>query len=132
MDRDSVRYDDSVKKDLLAAVETRKELGAGYESEIVDSFLDRVEDRLDARVEERVRRRLAEEDAAGIRERRSGRQPRQPRSDAWFAAFSLIIAIPLTAIATTGFRGGGPIGLVVVWLGIVAVNVARARSTHRG
>jgi hypothetical protein len=126
MDRDSVRHD-TVKQDLLAAVETRRELGDAYESELVDSFLDRVEERLDARVEQRVRRELAERDTAGVRERRDGRPG---RGDTWFAAFSLIIAIPLTAIVAVNFHDELA-ALTVLWLGIVAVNAARVTTTRR-
>jgi len=127
--------DDALKKDLFASVQTRKELGAEYESELVDSFLDRLDSRLRAQVEERVERELARRGADDDRRDprhhrdRAGR-PRRPRdNDTWFAMFSLIIAIPLSAIAL-GVSHGQLLPLLAVWAGIVAINGTRAVSIH--
>ncbi|WP_377271015.1 hypothetical protein [Peterkaempfera sp. SMS 1(5)a] len=111
-----------LQKDLDAAVQTRKELGAEYESEIVDSFLARVDARLDERVERRVADRLAE---YGPPMRRPGRDGRfAPR----LAVVSMALGIPLSGV---GGATAGATGLMVVWAGIVGVNVAASLSDRR-
>ncbi|AXI77864.1 hypothetical protein [Peterkaempfera bronchialis] len=107
-------------KDLEAAVQTRKELGPEYEAEIVDSFLARIDAQLDARVERRVAERLTE----------SGRAPRRPERS--FAPrlpiISLALAIPLSGV---GAGVSGLPGLLVVWTGIVGVNIAASLGEWR-
>ncbi|MER8184125.1 hypothetical protein [Kitasatospora sp. NPDC094015] len=112
---------DELRRDLDAAVQTRKELGKEYESEIVDSFLARLDSRLDARVEQRVAERL-ERSGGGP----SGARGRGGRLG--LSIVSLVMGIPLTAIAS---ESAGPTGLVVCWLGIVGVNVAAALGDRR-
>ncbi|MBB0231830.1 hypothetical protein [Streptomyces calidiresistens] len=60
-----------LKKDLDAAVQTRKELGENYETALVESFLEKLDDRLDETVEravdKRLRRRLAEQQLTSCR-----------------------------------------------------------------
>lgn len=116
-------------KDLAATVRARRELGDDYDSVLVDSFLEKVEQRIDDAVDRRVRRRLAEQDMAAARD---SRRPRA--ADSWaerygFALITLILAIPLTAISAslTGLSG-----TVVVWLGIVGVNVVQAVRLNPG
>ncbi len=108
---------DDLKRDLDAALQTRKELGQEYETEIVDSFLTRLDARIDAQVDQRVEDRLAQH---GV-----GNGPRGGRS--WPGAgrlplISLGLAIPLTAIAS----GEHLPGMLVCWAGIVGVNFAAA------
>ncbi|WP_055588901.1 hypothetical protein [Peterkaempfera griseoplana] len=111
-----------LQKDLDAAVQTRKELGAEYESEIVDSFLARVDARLDEQVERRVADRLAGYGPPGRRPGRDGRF--SPR----LAVVSLGLGIPLSGV---GGSTSGPVGLAVVWAGIVGVNLAAAVGARR-
>ncbi|KQV18332.1 MULTISPECIES: hypothetical protein [unclassified Kitasatospora] len=108
---------DDLKRDLDAALQTRKELGQEYETEIVDSFLTRLDARIDAQVDQRVEDRLAQH---GV-----GDGPRGGRS--WTASgrlplISLGLAIPLTAISA----GEHLPGMLVCWAGIVGVNFAAA------
>ncbi|GAA2130914.1 hypothetical protein GCM10009760_04070 [Kitasatospora kazusensis] len=112
---------DEVKRDLDAAVQTRKELGKEYEAEIVDSFLARLDSRLDARVEQRVAERLA------------GDSPRKPGKDGTSQQFKLQVVSLAMGIPLSGIAGGlgGLTGLVVCWAGIVGVNVAGALSDRR-
>jgi hypothetical protein len=117
---------DELRKDLDAAVQTRKELGSEYESELIDSFLSRMDARLDAQVERRVAERLAEYGPPAPYPGRRGWQERSPRGR--FHKFSLVMAIPLSAI---GADAQGLGGLLVVWAGIVAVNVAASLSDRR-
>ncbi|MFJ1702977.1 hypothetical protein [Kitasatospora sp. NPDC088346] len=112
---------DELRRDLDAAVQTRKELGREYESEIVDSFLARIDSRLDARVEQRVADRL--DRAGGGPNAIRGRGSRMALS-----IVSLVMGIPLTAIAS---ESAGPTGLIVCWVGIVGVNVASALGDRR-
>jgi hypothetical protein len=91
------------REDLHAAIEARKELGAELEPQIIDSFVERIE------------RRLAERRPAKPARRQGG-------SDRAFAlaVLSLILAIPLSGIAA---EKSGLTGLLVVWIGIVLVNL---------
>jgi hypothetical protein len=110
------------RADLDAALQTRKELGPEYESELIDSFLSRVDARLDARVEQRVAERLAD---LGPVARHSERFDRHEGRRGWgngskLPFLSLIFAIPLTAIAIPE----GMAGTLATWAGIVGVNFA--------
>ncbi|MFI6940210.1 hypothetical protein ACIBI4_13125 [Streptomyces sp. NPDC050418] len=116
--------DAELKKELEATLHTRRELGEEYEPALVDSFLEKVENRLDATVDRRMRRLMAEQQMAVAREARGP----QGHVDAWgerfgFAIVSLILAIPLSAIAAV--NADLP-GLIVAWLGIVGVNAVHA------
>ncbi|MEU3856832.1 hypothetical protein AB0F03_05560 [Streptomyces sp. NPDC028722] len=110
-------------RDLDATVRARRELGDDYDSVLVDSFLEKVEQRIDDAVDRRVRRRLAEQDMAAAR---GTRRPKP--ADSWaerygFALITLVLAIPLSAIAAA-FAGLS--GMVVTWVGIVGVNAVQA------
>ncbi|MFP3991984.1 hypothetical protein U9R90_31830 [Streptomyces sp. E11-3] len=115
--------DAELKKDLDATLQTRRELGAEYESALLESFLEKVEQRLNTTVDRRVRRQLAEAQMANARGARS------PQSvDSWgerfgFGMVSLILAIPLSAI---GVANAGLAGLFVTWAGIVGVNTVHS------
>lgn len=116
--------DAELKKELDATLHARRELGDEYESALVDSFLEKVEQRLDGAVDRRVRRQLAEQQM--VVARGTGR-PRED-GDSWgerfgFGIVSLILAIPLSAIAVTQADFAG---LFVAWLGIVGVNAVHA------
>ncbi len=112
---------DELRRDLDAAVQTRKELGPEYEKEIVDSFLARIDARLDARAEQRPAGRTPA--PAAERERTRGRGTRFTLS-----VVSLVMGVPLTAIAS---ESAGVTGLIVCWAGIVGVNVSAALGDHR-
>ncbi|MEU6895730.1 hypothetical protein ABZ934_28990 [Streptomyces sp. NPDC046557] len=107
-----------LKKELDATLDARRELGPEYEAALVDSFVDKIHTQ--------VRRRLAEERLATAR----GDAPAGSSADGGafgerfgFAIITLVLAIPLTAIAATQAH---LTGLVVSWAGIVAVNFAHA------
>ncbi|WP_328999973.1 hypothetical protein OHA18_36740 [Kribbella sp. NBC_00709] len=109
---------DEVRKDLRAAVAARQELGPEYEAEIIDSFLEKldardVHRRLDALPEPAQRRHPSREtDPGGLA----------------LAIISVVVAIPITAISAAMI---GPFGVVIGWLGLVLINVARAAGRHR-
>jgi hypothetical protein len=115
--------DSDLRRDLDAAVQTRKELGETYESELVDSFLEKVEQRIDSTVDKRVRRQLAEQQMVIARGGRAsqggGTEGSGPGAAFGLAALSLVLAIPLSAIAAVQT---GLAGLLICWGGIVGVN----------
>ncbi|MBO1336605.1 hypothetical protein [Streptomyces sp. VRA16 Mangrove soil] len=120
--RDGAR-DAELKKELDATLQARRELGEEYDSALVESFLDKVEQRLDSVVDRRVRRQLAEERTTVARGARRGRT-----GDGWgerfgFTAVSLVLAIPLSAIAVANAHLPG---LLIAWGGIVGVNAVHA------
>ncbi|MFE2228744.1 hypothetical protein [Streptomyces kronopolitis] len=126
-------HDPELRRELDATLQTRRELGPDYEPELLDSFLEKVEENVDRR----VRRHLAEQQVQVAR----GARPARPAHAFWqrfgFAALSLVLAVPLTAIAVAQ---AGPVGLIVCWAGIVGVNAAhragartpRPGTDHRG
>ncbi|MFJ3218651.1 hypothetical protein ACIPLC_22350 [Kitasatospora sp. NPDC086801] len=120
---------DDLRRDLDAALHARKELGKEYEPELVDSFLSRLDARLDARVERRVAERMDDyEPAHRRRPHRPG--PGPGSSGTRLAVISLVLGIPLTAIAASP-QSGGFVGLIVSWAGIVGVNFAAAFGNRR-
>ncbi|WP_171163167.1 hypothetical protein [Streptomyces sp. I05A-00742] len=117
-------HDRDLKKELDATLQTRKELGAEYEAELVDSFLEKVETRLDSAVERRMRRQAAEQQMTAARGGRPGGESEFGTFGErfGFAAVSLVLAIPLSAI---GAANAGLAGLLVTWAGIVGVNAVQ-------
>ena len=108
----AVAADEKLSKDLEATVEARRELGPELEPELIASFLDRVDDEINERL------------------KKFSKQQAKSQRDTSFpiAAFSLVLGIPISAIA--GGTAGLP-GLVTAWTGIAIVNIAHAWS-HRG
>ncbi|MFE3830087.1 hypothetical protein [Streptomyces sp. NPDC059092] len=116
--------DPELKRELDATLQARVDLGAEYDSALVESFLEKVEQRLDSTVDRRVRRQLAEKQMVVAR----GNAPSSPTAEGFgerfgFGLVSLILAVPLTAIAVVN---AGLKGLAVAWIGIVAVNAVHA------
>lgn len=116
-----------LRKDLDATLQARRELGPEYEDELVEGFLEK----LDGAVERRVRRTLAEHRVEVARGQGAGTRGGAPSSaypeglgpGLWLAVTSLVLAIPLSAIAVVN---SGLAGLLVCWGGIVGVNAAHA------
>ncbi|MFF0267781.1 hypothetical protein [Kribbella sp. NPDC004536] len=118
---------DDLRKDLRAAVAARQELGPEYESEIIDSFLDKL-DRRD------VQRRAG---LAGPYGEPALPQPapvrRHPSRETdpgglALAIVSIVAAIPITAIAANLM---GKFGVLICWAGLVGINYARAMARRR-
>jgi hypothetical protein len=89
------------RDDVQAAIEARRELGAELEPHVIDAFVARIEQRL--------------------------AKPAPRRSDDKTFALtlvSIIASIPLTAIAIVQ---SGLIALVIVWVGLVLVNLSYSR-----
>ncbi|SEO59754.1 hypothetical protein [Actinacidiphila rubida] len=124
--------DPELNKELSATLQARKDLGAEYESELVDSFMEKMAKRVDSHVEQRVRRELAQQQTSFARaDRRPIGPPRPgPRFARYgFAGITLVLAIPLSAIGATQ---AGPGGLFITWAGIVGVNVAQSLGSIFG
>lgn len=115
--------DPELKKELDATLQARRELGPEYESALIESFLEKLDQRLDSTTDRRVRRQLAEQQMVVAR----GARPRTTEESFaeryGFGVISLVLAVPLSAIAVV--QADLP-GLLVAWLGIVGVNVAQA------
>ncbi|MER7400004.1 hypothetical protein ABT381_31340 [Streptomyces sp. NPDC000151] len=114
--------DPELRKELDATLHTRRELGPDYETELLDSFMEK----LDRAVDQRVRRQLSErrlQVARGADARRPEGLPGGFGERFGFAALSLVLAVPLSAI---GAVNAGLTGLLVSWAGIVGVNVVQA------
>ena len=96
------------REEVVAAVEARRELGQELEPQVIEGFLERVGKTIDERVDQRLKKHVRADGGEG----RIG-----------LAVVSLLFGIPLTGIGagTTGLAG-----LVVVWTGIVLVNLAYA------
>jgi hypothetical protein len=94
------------REELAAAVEARREVGQELEPHVIEGFLERVGKAIDERVDERLAKTAPGEGGRG---------------QIGLAVVSLLFAIPLTGIGagTTGLAG-----LLVVWVGIVLVNLA--------
>ena len=126
--------DQELQKELAATIQARKDLGEEYETALVDSFMEKIDKRLDAQIERRVRRELAEHQTSFARAGRPVTRPGPPQAGGsrftryGLAGFSLILAIPLSAIAS---NSGLP-GLLVTWIGIVGVNAAQSIGVFAG
>ena len=94
------------REDLQASLAARRELGPDHEPELVESFLARIEQRLEKRPAHPARR--------------EGRE-----GSFVLAMVSVGAGIPLTAIA---LNLSGLVALLVVWIGIVLVNLGYQRS----
>ncbi|MEV0777655.1 hypothetical protein ACIBLA_09015 [Streptomyces sp. NPDC050433] len=116
--------DPELNKELDATLQARRELGPEYESALIESFLEKLDQRLDSTTDRRVRRQLAEQQMVVARGARPPSTPGEGFAERYgFGVISLVLAIPLSAIAVVqaDFKG-----LCVAWLGIVGVNVAHA------
>ena len=97
------------REELHGALEARRELGAEYEPEVVDSFVERIERRLDERTKER---RPVEQKAIPL----------------LLPLGSLGLGIGATgaALGPTNGGAGGIIVAIIAWIAIAIVNVAYA------
>jgi hypothetical protein len=112
---------DEMRKDLRAAVAARQDLGAEYEPEIIDGFLDKLDQRALARYGQAPQHPVhvpsdgkKDSDGGGLA----------------LAIVSVVAGIPITAIAA---NQEGTIAVIICWGGLVGVNLARAvaRFTNR-
>jgi hypothetical protein len=101
------------RKDVEAALETRRELGAAYEPEIVDAMVEKIEKRLDERLHER------------------SLPARSQHGDSRILLGSIALGIPVTAVALSNAPGaGGVIVAIIAWIAIA--NITYYGAGRRG
>lgn len=111
---------DDLAKDVRATAAAASDLGSGYHDELAASLVDKVEAELSRRREPAV----------------PAYRPPTPASSAAdgpavaVAIISLVMAIPLTAIAA-GVAKSGLAGMLLIWTGIIGVNIAFAWGRRR-
>ncbi|MQA01292.1 MAG: hypothetical protein GEV07_00720 [Streptosporangiales bacterium] len=105
--------------DLHAALDARRELGPEYEGALVEGFLERLEQTIDARIDSR----LAQQPSRPARQGMDGGQLA-------LGIVTTALGVPLTGIAVVA-GNTGVVGLIIVWLGILVVNLAAAVSRRR-
>jgi hypothetical protein len=96
------------REELELAIETRKELGAEHEPEVVDAFLERID------------QRLAERGGADAKALKAKREHQKE-----MILGSMGISIPLLAIAAI-FTGLAGVIAVCAALAVIAIVVARS------
>lgn len=94
------------REEVEVALETRRELGAGLEPEIVDGFVDRIETAIDRRIDEKL----------------AGRKlpARKKSNDGKYGVtfVSMGVSIPLLGIAQDSL-----VAMALVLAALVAINV---------
>ena len=111
---------DDLAKDVRATAAAASDLGSGDHDELAASLVDKVEAELSRRREPAV----------------PAYRPPTPASSAAdgpavaVAIISLVMAIPLTAIAA-GVAKSGLAGMLLIWTGIIGVNIAFAWGRRR-
>lgn len=110
---------DDLAKDVRATAAAATDLGSGYHDELAASLVDKVEAELSRRREPAIP---------------AYRPPLPTRSAAdgpavAVAIISLVMAIPLAAIAA-GAKSGLA-GMLLIWIGIIGVNIAFAWGRRR-
>lgn len=104
-------------RDLSQSLTAQQAAGPASTEALAQNFLSRVQRDIDEQVDLRVQQYLAK-----------WKPPKPSKSaekDMEFMLGSLGISIPLTAIAA--FIGGGLWGVIVVWIGIILINVLWAQ-----
>lgn len=116
---DVPREDYNIPRDeYRAAWETRRDLGSEMEPAVIDSFVDKVERTIDARVSQEL----------AHRERDRSDSDRDSKRQMVLGIVTAGVAIPLTAIALALAHLPG---LIVVWIGLVLINMAFALGKRR-
>ncbi|SFL14232.1 hypothetical protein SAMN05216275_15910 [Streptosporangium canum] len=109
--------------ELRAAVAARRELGPEYEDSLVEGFLEKMDQEIDRRVDDRIAAR-SRKDAPAVR----------PSVDAGQRLALSIASIFFGVGATAGIAASTDNGILVIlilWLGIVGVNVSFALGRRR-
>ena len=108
------------RDDITSAVGARRELGEDLEPAVVEAFLDKIERAIDAQVDAKL--------AESKSRRRTGTGSGGGMDAGQRLALSIVslgTGIPITAIAA---EQAGAQGILIVWAGIVGVNVAQRFS----
>lgn len=105
--------------DLTAALAVRQELGPDYDAAFVEKVVERVEQTIDLRMNTHTRTQAQVEQQNAKEDR---------KVTLTIACVSMGVSIPLTAIAAATTEAPG---IMIVWAGIVMVNVAHALRGRR-
>jgi hypothetical protein len=105
--------------DLAATLAARRELGPDYDAAFVEKVVERVEHTIDLRMSAHTRTQ-AQLDEQNAKEER--------KVALTIACVSLGLSIPLTAIVAGEV---GTVGILVVWIGLVMINVANSLRGRR-
>lgn len=109
------------RRDLQAALEARAHLGQGYDVELAESFLARIEKDIEARVDRQVAERLQGERV------QTGSDHRARGQSLALGIVSVTLSIPLMAIEGALLGGEALPAIGITWAGIAAVNWAFSR-----
>ncbi len=112
--------------EIRAAAETHSELGPEYQSAVIESFLDKVGREIDARVDARLGYRPSppQQPMAPYQAQVPALVQHPNRGAFALGIVSAALGIPLTGIVAG--THAGIVAMIVVWLGLVAINVAYA------
>jgi hypothetical protein len=115
--------DELERTEIEALLETRRELGLRYDSELVDGFADRIERAVEQRYAAQAN------DVAWERRQQESAGKRQLA----LGIVSLVAGIPISAITLEAPDNGDTsvLSLIVAWGGIAAVNIAHAVQGRR-
>jgi hypothetical protein len=122
----------STGDELRAAVSARRDLGPDFEDAIVESFLDKMGKEVDRRVDERLAAEKPRSKGAAEKPRSKGAIEHDRLADGQLLALAIVSLVMGTG-ATSALALGGVAAQVflIVWVGIVAVNLAFALSRRR-
>lgn len=110
--------EDLEHRDIEAALETRRELGARYDAELVAGFAERIERAVQQRVAEQV----------SLEQRRAGSVAGAGSRQLALGIISLVSFIPISIALGVNDKF---LPLLVTLLGIVAVNFAHAWQSRQ-
>ena len=115
--------------DVAGSIAARKALGPDAEEAIIRAFLERTGQEIDRRVDERLTHQRPEpaESRPAPPSRPAGE--RIDHTPFILAIVSLGVGIPLTGIATQ-LHGNTLIGIVIIWLGLVLINIVYGRRSR--
>ena len=142
--------------EIAASVAALKDLGPGYDQALAEGLVERigaeidkriaaeVDDRVTAEVDSRILTQLDRHAGCRHQRRRAGRISRAERRTAraeradrsglqtiMLAFGSMLVALPVTAIALSGSPGVAAIMLLaLVWIVVGIINVAYATRKH--
>jgi regulator of protease activity HflC (stomatin/prohibitin superfamily) len=108
---------DNPGEELRAALAARQELGPDFESEIIESFLERLDRTIEARVDAQVSAQLAQDQRAASERKGS---PAELVFPSMFGGF-----LATVAIGATMHEDGLP-AVIIVWIAVAMINLAHA------
>ncbi|MGC5015604.1 hypothetical protein ACLQ2R_32995 [Streptosporangium sp. DT93] len=121
------RSSSSSGDELRASLAARRDLGPDYEDSLVEGFLEKMDQEIDRRVDERLAARAPAKAPAVAPSVDAGQRLA-------LAIVSLVAGVPATIGITYSDLGESLLAfiLVLLWVGIVAVNVSFVLGRRRG